>query len=134
MEVEYEVELADAPEVLVEHLHEDVDELQYTKFIIGLVYAQREEQPRIPPVDDLVVPELEEVCHLGVPGNYLSMGLGLDAAPLFVVIRDIPPAETCLPLAILEQHEANLGIKRERSGMRYLEYTYHILRIIYYSK
>jgi len=62
VEVEDEVELADIPEEGVEHLDKEVDGLQVGQLVIVGVDARAEEQPRVPPVDDLVVAELDEVA------------------------------------------------------------------------
>lgn len=61
VEVEDEVELADVAEEGVEHLNEEVDGLEVRQLVVVGVDARAEEEPRVPPVDDLVVAELDEV-------------------------------------------------------------------------
>lgn len=61
VEVEDEVELADVAEEGVEHLDEEVDRLEVRKLVVVGVDARAEEQPRVSPVHDLVVPELDEI-------------------------------------------------------------------------
>ena len=66
VEVEHQVQLTHTAEVLIEHLDEQMDELhghycaylEDRQLIVGLVHAQRKEQPCVAPVDDLVVAEL----------------------------------------------------------------------------
>ena len=61
VEVEDEVELADVAEEGVEDLDEEVDRLEVGQLVIVGVDAGAEEKPRVPPVHDLVRPELHEV-------------------------------------------------------------------------
>ncbi len=61
VEVEDEVELADVAEEGVEHLDEEVDGLEVGQLVVVRVDARAEEQAGVPPVHDLVVPELHEV-------------------------------------------------------------------------
>ena len=61
VEVEDEVELADVAEEGVEDLDEEVDRLEVRQLVVVRVHARAEEQPRVPPVHDLVRPELHEV-------------------------------------------------------------------------
>lgn len=61
VEVEDEVELAHVAEEGVEHLDEEVDRLQVRQLVVVGVDARAEEEPRVPPVDDLVVAELDKV-------------------------------------------------------------------------
>jgi hypothetical protein len=61
VEVEDEVELADVAEEGVEDLDEEVDALEVGELVVVGVDAGAEEEAGIPPVDDLVVPELDEV-------------------------------------------------------------------------
>jgi hypothetical protein len=61
VEVEDQVQLAHVPEKGVEHLDEEVDRLQVRELVVVGVDAGAEEEPRVPPVDDLVVAELDEV-------------------------------------------------------------------------
>ena len=43
MEVEDKVELADAAEVLVEHLNEEMDEFEHAELVVRVVDTKREE-------------------------------------------------------------------------------------------
>ena len=61
VEVEDEVELAHVAEEGVEHLDEEVDRLEERQLVVVGVDARAEEEPRVPPVHDLVVPELDKV-------------------------------------------------------------------------
>ena len=61
VEVKHEVELADVAEEGVEHLDEEVDGLEVGELVVVGVDARAEEEPRVPPVDELVVAELDEV-------------------------------------------------------------------------
>ena len=55
VEVEDEVELAHVAKELVEELDEEVDRLEVEQLVVGHVDAQREEEARVPPVDELVL-------------------------------------------------------------------------------
>jgi hypothetical protein len=61
VEVKHEVELADVAEKGVEHLDEKVDGLEIGELVVVGVDAGAKEEPRVPPVDELVVAELDEV-------------------------------------------------------------------------
>lgn len=58
VEVEDEVQLAHVLEGVVQHLNKQVDGLQARELVLSEVDAQREEQPRVSPVDHLVRTEL----------------------------------------------------------------------------
>ncbi|KAJ3579931.1 hypothetical protein NPX13_g634 [Xylaria arbuscula] len=76
VEVEDEVELADVAEEGVEHLDEEVDRLEVRELVVVGVDARAEEEARVPPVHDLVVPELDEVgLVLLVPRRYEAVHL-----------------------------------------------------------
>lgn len=71
VEVEDQVQLAHVAEEGVEHLDEEVDGLQVGELVVVGVDAGAEEEPRVAPVDDLVVAELDEVgLVLLVAGSY----------------------------------------------------------------
>jgi len=61
VEVEDEVELAHVAEEGVEHLDEEVDGLEVGQLVVVGVDARAEEEPRVPPVHQLVVAELDKV-------------------------------------------------------------------------
>lgn len=61
VEVEDEVEFADVAEEGVEDLDEEVDGLEEGQLVVVGVDAGAKEEPRVPPVDNLVVAELDEV-------------------------------------------------------------------------
>ena len=54
VKVEDEVELAHVAEVVVQDLDEEVDRLEERELVVVDVDAELEEQPGVPPVDDLV--------------------------------------------------------------------------------
>ena len=58
VEVEDEVQLAYTPKVLIQHLHEQVDEFKHRKLAIFGVDAQSEEKPGIAAVNNFMVPIL----------------------------------------------------------------------------
>lgn len=71
VEVEDQVQLAHVAEEGVEDLDEEVDGLQVGELVVVGVDAGAEEEPRVAPVDDLVVAELDEVgLVLLVAGSY----------------------------------------------------------------
>ena len=61
VKVEDEVELAHVAEEGVEHLDKEVDGLEVRQLVVVGVDARAEKEPRVPPVDELVVAELDEV-------------------------------------------------------------------------
>ena len=61
VEVEDQVQLAHVAEEGVEHLDEEVDGLEVGQLVVIRVDARAEKEPRIPPVHELVVAELDEV-------------------------------------------------------------------------
>ena len=46
---------------LTEHLHKEVDGLQVRQLVVVRIDAHAEEEAGVPPVDDFVIPELDEV-------------------------------------------------------------------------
>lgn len=76
VEVEDQVQLADVAEEGVEDLDEEVDGLEEGELVVVGVDAGAEEEARVPPVDDLVVAELDEVgLVLLVAGRYEAVDL-----------------------------------------------------------
>jgi hypothetical protein len=61
VEVEHQIQLADVAEKGVEHLDKEVDRLEVGELIIVCVDAGAKEEAGVPPVDDLVVAELDEI-------------------------------------------------------------------------
>jgi hypothetical protein len=61
VKVEDQVQLAHIPKERIQHLHKKVNSLQVGELVVVGVDAGAEEEPRVSPVDDLVVPELDEV-------------------------------------------------------------------------
>lgn len=84
VEVEDQVELAHAPEVLVQHLHEQVYELKHRKFVVFLVHAEREEEPRVASVYQLVIAVLpgQVDCLLRGRRSFFGLAALLRGAPL----------------------------------------------------
>ena len=58
VEVEHQVQLTHWAKILVQHLHEQVDEFKHGQFVVIGIHAQCEEQSCIPSVDYLMIPEL----------------------------------------------------------------------------
>ena len=62
VEIEHQIQLAHVPKERIQHLDEEVYGLEVRELVIVGVDAGAEEQPRVPPVDDLArLPELDEV-------------------------------------------------------------------------
>lgn len=103
---------------------------KYGELVITLVYAQREEQSSIPPIHDLMIPELyqhirvrvmtylKEVGVLGLSRNDLPVHLDLVLFTLLLVVGYVPAGEPRLALPVLQQDEPYL-LKNE------LQITYH---------
>lgn len=97
VEVEDEVELADVAEEGVEDLDEEVDGLEVGQLVVVGVDARAEEQPRVPPVHDLVVAELDEVgLVLLVPRRHQPVHLPLQLDLLLVAVRHVPLGQSRL--------------------------------------
>ncbi len=76
VEVEDEVELAHVAEEGVQDLDEEVDGLQIGQLVVVGVDARAEEEARVSPVHDLVVPELDEIrLVLLVAGRHEAVDL-----------------------------------------------------------
>lgn len=76
VEVEDQVQLADVAEEGVEDLDEEVDGLEEGELVVVGVDAGAEEEAGVPPVDDLIVAELDEVgLVLLVAGRYETVDL-----------------------------------------------------------
>jgi len=77
VEIEHQVQLAHVSEERVEHLYEEVNRLEERELVVVGVDARAEEEPCVPPVDDLVVAELDEVGLVFlVAGRDEAMDLG----------------------------------------------------------
>lgn len=59
VEVKNKVQFAYIVEVFIEHLHKVVDRLQIAQVVVVYVHADAEVQPRIPPVHNFEISELE---------------------------------------------------------------------------
>lgn len=76
VEVEDQVQLADVAEEGVEDLDEEVDGLEEGELVVVGVDAGAEEEAGVPPIDDLVVAELDKVgLVLLVAGRYEAVDL-----------------------------------------------------------
>ena len=75
VKVEDKVELAHVPEELVEELDEEVDRLEVEQLIVVHVHAQREKEPGVPPVDELVLGVLQSgKTRITVSGSVQERG------------------------------------------------------------
>ena len=119
VEVEDEIELANATEILVQHLHKQVDELKHGQLVIFSIDTEREEEPCVPPIHYLVIsilrssphantsregpsesnsekPKrrsetyLEETSVLVVSRHYEPVCFSLNLLPLVIIVRDVP--------------------------------------------
>ena len=63
VEIEDEIELANATEILVQHLHKQVDELEHGQLVVFSIDTEREEEPCVPPIHDLVISILRSSPH-----------------------------------------------------------------------
>ena len=59
VKVEYQVELAHAPKVLVQHFDKQVDEFKHGELVVFGINADCEEETGVAPVDDFVVSVLQ---------------------------------------------------------------------------
>lgn len=61
VEIKNQVQLTNIAKETIQHLDEEVYSLQIRKLIIIRVHARAKEQPRVSPIHDLIVAELDEV-------------------------------------------------------------------------
>ena len=78
-----------------------MDELQARQLIVVLVYTESKEQPRIASVDNFMISELQEVCHLRISLNYVPVAFYFYPGALSFVVGYVPSAESCLALSVL---------------------------------
>lgn len=74
VKVEYQVELAHAPKVLVQHFDEQVDEFKHGELVVIRINADCEEETSVAPVDDFMVSVLQLAkvsCLVGEKGAML---------------------------------------------------------------
>lgn len=77
VEVEDQIQFADVAEESVEDLDEEVNGLEEGELVVVRVDASAEEEARVPPVDDLIVAEFDEVgLVLLVSWRYEAVDLG----------------------------------------------------------
>lgn len=69
MEVEDEIEFADVAEVLVENFDKGLHQFQDDEFVLVLVDDGDEVKTGVALVHDLVLFIIQEIAHLGVPGD-----------------------------------------------------------------
>ena len=105
VKVEDEVELAHVAEVVVQDLDEEVDRLEERELVVVDVDAELEEQPGVPPVDDLVRAKLGEICKLWISVDDEAVNLELELVLLVVVHRDVVLRRAGLTLAILQEQK-----------------------------
>lgn len=63
VEVEDQIELANATEILVQYLHKQVDEFEHGKLVVFSIDTEREEEPCVPPIHYLVISILRSSPH-----------------------------------------------------------------------
>jgi hypothetical protein len=85
-----------------------MDELEHAQLIVILIDTKCEIQACIPSVYDFVVPKLQKVGHLAIPGDNLPMRFYFYSATLFLIVGDVPPAKPRFALSILEKDESDL--------------------------
>ena len=99
VEVEDEVELAHVAKELVEELDEEVDRLEVEQLVVGHVDAQREEEARVPPVDELVLRVLRGGGKIKGEGCFVSrrflFAVGEVLSPLFIIVTGCGADEKC---------------------------------------
>lgn len=69
MEVEDEIQLADVAEVLVQDLHEGVNQFEGDELVVGFVDDCYEVETGVAFIDDLILFVVDEIAHLGLPGD-----------------------------------------------------------------
>ena len=99
VKVEDEVELAHIAKELVEELDEEVDRLEVEQLVVGHVDAQREEEARVPPVDELVLRVLRGGGKIKGEGCFVSrrflFAVGEVLSPLFIIVTGRGADEKC---------------------------------------
>lgn len=78
LQIEHYVELTDTLKVLVQSLHESVNELKHAELVLLLaVSAHNEEKAGVTPVRDFVAPEFQEGALQLRAGQTATNALGL---------------------------------------------------------
>ena len=62
VEIKHQIQLTHIPKKAIQHLDEEVNGLQVRQLVIVRIDARAEEEACVPPVDDLVIAELDEVA------------------------------------------------------------------------
>ncbi len=69
IKIKHQIQLTHIPKKAIQHLDKEMNGLQIRQLVIVRIDAGAEEEPCVPSVDDLIVPELDEVgLVLLVPG------------------------------------------------------------------
>ena len=105
VEVVHQVQLPHVAEIVVQDLHEEVDDLQADQLVVRGVHAQGEVQPGVPPVDDLAVLVVHKVRELLVPVRHHPVHLVLDLVLLRVGEGHVVLGEPRPALPVLEENE-----------------------------
>ena len=87
-----------------------VNDLQHVQLVVRLVHSEAEEQAGVPLVDDLQVPVLDEVAHLGLPQQDGGGELAADLLLLLGLLGLVPLLQPQLALATEQDHEVDHGV------------------------
>lgn len=91
VEVKDQVQLAHVAEEGIQHLDEEMYRLEEGELVVVCVDAGAEEQARVAPVDEFVLPELDEVgLVLLVAGRDEAVNLALELDLLVVAVGSVP--------------------------------------------
>lgn len=75
VKIEDEVQLADIPEVFIQHLHEHLHQLQHNQLVMVFVHDCYEVQTCVALVNDLVLFVVQEIAHLRITRDYQLVDL-----------------------------------------------------------
>ena len=86
-----------------------VNDFQHVQLVVRLVHSEAEEQAGVPLVDDLQVPVLDEVAHLGLPQQDGGGELAADLLLLLGLLGLVPLLQPQLALAAEQDNEVDHG-------------------------
>lgn len=79
-----------------------MNKFKHAQLIVILINTKSEIESGIPSVNNFVISKFKEICHLSVSRHDLAMRFNLYPTSLFLVVCDIPPAQSSLSLSVLE--------------------------------
>ena len=70
VEIKNQVQLAHVPEILIQHLHKSLDQLQDNQLVFVFVHDRDKVEASISFIDDLVVFVVDKIAHFWLSGDH----------------------------------------------------------------